>query len=243
MIDPTDFSAWLQTPSGRYLLQWLQTRLDEQVSDLFGYHAVQLGLPALQGLRANRMPHRWLALTQAQGATEPLICTRFECLPFDTQSLDLVVMPHALELSPDPHQLLREVERVLRPEGRLVISGLNPWSLWGARRRMAHWTGQAFPPEVQQMIALPRLKDWLKLLNFELEQGCFGIYRPWCHTEKGLARSAFLDSAGDRWWPVFGGVYLLVAVKRVASLRLIGPAWKAGPAGVPSAAPIANRQP
>ena len=52
-------------PAGRYLLDWEQTALDRVVTDLFGFHALQLGLPSLQGLRTNRMPHRWLAVEHA----------------------------------------------------------------------------------------------------------------------------------------------------------------------------------
>ncbi|HRM92495.1 MAG TPA: SAM-dependent methyltransferase, partial [Alicycliphilus sp.] len=60
---------WFGTPPGRYLLAWEQERYDELVADIFGYHALQLGMPGLQALRANRMPHRWLALgaDEAQG--------------------------------------------------------------------------------------------------------------------------------------------------------------------------------
>jgi ubiquinone/menaquinone biosynthesis C-methylase UbiE len=58
----------------------------------------------------------------------------FDALPFDSASLDLVVLPHTLELASDPHQTLREVERVLVPEGRVVIVGFNPASLWGLRQ-------------------------------------------------------------------------------------------------------------
>ena len=53
---------WFQTPAGRYLLDWEQARYDEAVVDAFGYHGLQLGMPLLDGLRANRMPHRWYAL-------------------------------------------------------------------------------------------------------------------------------------------------------------------------------------
>lgn len=244
-MNHSDFCSWLQTPSGQYLLSWEQTQFDERVADVFGYHALQLGLPSLVALQANRMPQRWLALQAGKGVTTlttgcSLIFTEFESLPFDTQSLDLIVLPHTLELSADPHQLLREAERVLRPEGRLLISAFNPWSLWGARQKIGHWTGYQFLPEVRGMISLPRLKDWLKLLNFELQGGCFGCYRPPCRSDKGLARTSFFDPAGDRWWPVLGAVYILMAVKRVAGMRLIGPAWKQKPQSVNATAPIAN---
>ena len=133
-----ELADWLQTPPGRYLLAWEQQRLDVAVADRFGFHALQLGLPELDALRANRMPQRWLAQDgqeQAPAARVVLRCD-FDALPFESNSLDLVVLPHALELSRDPHQTLREVERVLRPEGRVVINGFNPASPWGLRQNL-----------------------------------------------------------------------------------------------------------
>ena len=241
----SDFNDWLQTPSGQYLLAWEQAQFDERGADVFGYHALQLGLAPLAALQGNRMPHRWLALQQQKELAHfttgrPVLLTQFESLPFDSQSLDLIVLPHTLDLSANPHQLLREAERVLRPEGRLLISAFNPWSLWGARQKIGHWSGYQFLPEVRGMISLPRLKDWLKLLNFELQGGRFGCYRPPCRSEKGLARTSFFDRAGDRWWPILGAVTILVAVKRVPGMRLIGPAWKQKKHSVNGSAPIAN---
>lgn len=202
-------------------MRWEQAQLDHHVTDIFGYHAVQMGMPQLQALRANRVPHRWLALPPElishDEAYLPKIATCFESLAFETQSLDLVVLPHVLDLSHDPHQVLRETERVLRPEGRLIVMGFNPWSLW---RMQGQWG---------QSISAFRLKDWLRLLNFEIEGGCFGCYRPACQNEKNLARVGFMEKAGDRWWPVFGATYMIMGIKRVRGMRFIGPAWKNTP--------------
>ncbi len=135
------------------------------------------------------------------------------------------MLPHVLECSTNPHQILREAERVLMPEGRVVISGFNPWSLWGARERVPGLE-PLMPVAAHLQVSLPRLKDWFKLLSFEVDRGRFGCYAPPCVTEKWLQRWAFMDSAGDRWWPVCGAVYVVSAVKRVVGLRVIGPQWK-----------------
>src|SRR5690349_11599404 len=58
---------WLRSPVGQVLLEWEQRHLDSAVADLFGFHALQFGLPQLDALRANRMPHRWLAVESACG--------------------------------------------------------------------------------------------------------------------------------------------------------------------------------
>ena len=235
---------WFATPPGRYLLAWERAQLDLAVADIFGFHALQLGLTGLDALATNRMQHRWLATHVPQPGAA--IVTDFSALPFPANSLDLVVLPHSLELAPDPHTTLREVERVLVPEGRVVICGLNPASLWGLRRRRAHLyhrlgLGPLFLPEAGELIGYWRLRDWLRLLDFEVEVGRFGCYRPALSSEKWLQRFEWMDRAGDRWWPILGAVYFVVAVKRVRGMTLLSPAWKVprAPASVP--VPVANQ--
>ena len=244
---------WFQTPPGRYLLGWERAQFDDAVADVFGYHALQLGLPGLDTLQTNRMPHRWLATMQPaapladQSAHLPngsraVLVSDFSALPFPANSLDLIVLPHALELNADPHATLREVERVLVPEGRLVISGLNTTSLWAMRQHRAHLYrrmglgNKLFLPDAGEFIGYRRLRDWLRLLSFEVEMGRFGCYRPAVESEEWLRRFEWMDAAGDRWWPIFGAVYFLVAVKRVRGMRLLGPAWK--PVAKRAAAPV-----
>ena len=244
-----ELGHWLRTAPGRHLLGWEQQRLDQAVTDAFGFHALQLGLPELVGLRANRMPNRWVANESLQLpealplppprdlgiSTQPPLCPvsmfcDYDALPFPAASVDLVVMPHTLELARDAHLTLREAERVLVPEGRLVITGFNPASLWGMRQRAGHLKrglGLArqrglYLPSAGGFIGYWRLRDWLRLLGFELEGGRFGCYRPALKSEAWLERFAWMDGLGDRWWPVLGAAYVLTAVKRVRGMRLVG---------------------
>src|SRR5262249_13106669 len=135
-----------------------------------------------------------------------VLVTDFSALPFPPNSLDLVVLPHALELNADPHATLREVERVLMPEGRVVISCLSTTSLWAMRQRRAHLyrrlglNNQLFLPDAGEFIGYRRLRDWLRLLSFEVETGRFGCYRPAVESEDWLNRYEWLDKLGDRWW-------------------------------------------
>lgn len=173
--------------------------------------------------------------------------TDFCALPFPANSLDLVVLPHALELAPDPHTTLREVERVLVPEGRVVICGLNPASLWGLRQRRARLYhrlgfGKLFLPQAGEFIGYWRLRDWLRLLDFEVEIGRFGCYRPTFSSERGLQRLEWVERAGDRWWPIFGAVYFVVAVKRVRGMTLLSPGWKNSRALAAAPVSVANSQ-
>jgi SAM-dependent methyltransferase len=168
------------------------------------------------------------------------IWCEFVELPFEAQSVDLVVLPHTLEFTPDPHRLLREVERVLMPDGRLVIAGFNSLSLWGMRQSIGRMTRRPFVPGTHDLIAFTRLKDWIKLLGFEFDRGRFGCYRPPLLTDQWLNRYDFMESAGDRWWPIFGATYMITAVKRVRGMRMIGPKWAKKPALAPGLAPVAT---
>jgi SAM-dependent methyltransferase len=246
---------WLGTTAGAYVLQWEQAHLDIVVADLFGFHALQLGLPELHALRSNRMPHRWLAVdaravqlasgkTLDSAATAVALQCDFDALPFDSGSLDLVVLPHTLELARDPHQALREVERVLMPEGRVVITGFNPASLWGLRQSVGLWrrrlqsnvASNPFLPSAGEPMRFGRLRDWLQLLSFEVETGRFGCFRPPVGSEKWLTHFEWMEAVGARWWPVFGAVYFVVAVKRVRGMRLVG--LDRSKRTVPRAAPV-----
>jgi SAM-dependent methyltransferase len=157
--------------------------------------------------------------------------TEFEALPFAENSLDLLILPHSLELSPDPHATLREAERVLVPEGKLIICGFNPLSLWGFKQKRSHLYkrlnfGDLYLPEAGEMIAYRRLRDWLRLLNFDVEPGHFGCYRPAVRSAGMLQRFAWIDKLGERYWPILGAVYFVVAVKRVRGMRMISPIKK-----------------
>lgn len=234
------------------MLAWEQRQFATAVADVFGFHAVQLGLPELDALDANRMPHRWLGLPETEwplveagsfehvepwpGLQRWAFVAHAAALPFPAASLDLLVLPHTLELSADPHAVLREVERVLVPEGRVVISGLNPASLWGLRQARAHLcarlglsalgASRLYLPESGEFIGHWRLRDWLRLLSFEVESCQFGAYRPAVRTDQWLQRWAWIEGLGARWWPILGAVYFITAVKRVRGMHVLGPAWK-----------------
>ncbi len=238
---------WLDTPVGNYVRTWQQARLDVLTADIFGFNAMQIGLPEINALRANRMPNKWLTDTclpskNDNDASSPIVVVHdFAELPFASQSLDLVVLPHVLEFAEEPHQVLREVERVLIPEGQVIICGFNPASLWGLRQLTGRLTGAHFLPQNGEFISLPRLKDWLKLLNMEVNRGHFGCYAPPCMTDKWLNRFAFMEQAGDRWWPYLGAIYIVQAIKRIRGMRLIGPAWTRKTATTPQGVPATNR--
>jgi SAM-dependent methyltransferase len=211
---------WFQTSLGQYVLAREHQHLDEVVADIFGFNAMQVGLARYDFLRASRIPLRF-----ALGREGPvrLVAEPSE-LPVATQSMDLVILAHVLEFSREPHQILREVDRVMMPEGRLIITGFNPWSLWGLRQ--AFDIGRREYPWRGNFISLTRMKDWLALLGFDVSSGRLCCYVPPIRTEQWLQRVRFMEQAGDRWWGIAGGVYILQAIKRVLGMRLITPSWE-----------------
>ena len=223
-----DLGGWFETPLGQYLLARERDYYEGVVADIFGYNALQCGLTGIDLLAGSRIPSRWCIGSEGSVALR----TDFRDLPIAANSIDLVVLPHVLEFSDDPHQILREVVRVLVPEGQVVISGFNPWSLLGLKRFMPRHRTQV--PWRGHFVNLPRLKDWLSLLSFDVVGGRMHGYSPPFTQERWLRRFSFMDAAGDRWWPFAGGIYLIQAVKRVRGMRVITPTWR------PALAPTGN---
>jgi len=211
---------WFQTPLGQYLLEKERAYLDDVTPDIFGFHALQLGMPGVDLLRESRIAHKM----RVAHAGEPDLYARCHELPIATQSVDLVVLPHVMEFADEPHAILREVDRVMMPEGRLVIVGFNPWSLWGLRSSLGYSKGEF--PWNGRFLSLLRVKDWLALLGFDVSAGRLIGYAPPFDSDKLRRRFAFMEPAGDRWWAVGGAVYMLQAIKRVRGMRLITPTWQ-----------------
>jgi SAM-dependent methyltransferase len=221
---------WLASPPGQYVLSQEQAWFDKTVVDVFGFNAIQIGMPQLRTLRENRMPMRAI-VAEPGNELDPLslgmpswhvIEGMPDELPFAAESVDLLILPHVLEFASDPHHILREADRVLVPEGRLILSGFNPASLWGARQYLGRLIGKPFLPREGQFIHLLRIRDWLKLLNFSLDRGHFACYKLPLKGDAVIQRMNYLEPMGNRWWPIFGAVFMLSAIKRHPGMRLVG---------------------
>src|SRR5258706_13022843 len=206
---PTNsLQEWFESPLGQYLLEKEQAYLDDVSPDIFGFHAMQLGLPAYGLVRANRITHRM----RVAATGSPDLYAKGHELALATQSIDLVLLPHVLEFAEEPHAVLREVDRVMMPEGRLVIVGFNPWSLWGMRSALGYSRDE--PPWNGRFLSLLRVKDWLALLGFDVSAGRLIGYAPPLDSEKLRRRFGFMEPAGDRWWAGGRAGDMLPAVQR-----------------------------
>jgi SAM-dependent methyltransferase len=156
------------------------------------------------------------------GSTPSLACSA-ESLPISAESVDVALLPHVLEFEDNPHQVLREVERILIGEGHVVIVGFNPLSFFGIWRAALWWKEN--PPWCGRFLSVARLKDWLKLLGFDIVSTQFLFYRPPLRHAKLLAKIEPLEKFAAFCWRYFGGVYVLVGKKRIESLTPIKAQW------------------
>jgi SAM-dependent methyltransferase len=225
---------WLNSALGRYLQHEEQVLYDQAVVDLFGFNALQIGCLQMDLLRSSRIAHRYRSTEYANAMEFPHLYCSDDFLPIADASLDLLILPHRLEFSERPHQTLREAARVMMPEGHLLISGFNPLSLWGMAlflRNLLHNNDAAAKtfPWNGSFIGLGRLKDWLALLGFEVISVQMCCHTPPCEQESWHRRFGFMDKLGAKWLSAIGGVYFIVAKKRVAGMTPLKPSWKTVP--------------
>ncbi len=223
---------WFNDTPGKFLLEQEQRCLGELLPDLFGYYLVQMGhfgcLPDAMGRTRIRTCVVVSEEGTADGGGGPTFVTGdISRLPIKSDAVDAVLMPHSLDFSLDPHQVLREAERVLIPEGRIIVMGFNPASLWGMWHLLRRRSG-VFPWDTQ-FLPLRRLLDWLSLLGFDIESVHYLMHRPPLRSEGLMRRLSFLENGGGHWWSLKGGVYVVQAVKRVSTLTPVEPLWKKAP--------------
>lgn len=219
------FRAWCRLPLGRALAEAEQQVLRDTLSDVFGYHLVVVD-PACQpvALASSRILHRVVYSCSDSGMDpSPGLLGRAEQLPLQADSVDAFVLPHALEVCVDPHQVLREIDRCLLPEGHLIVLGLNPFGWWGLRRLLLGWRGRV--PWSLRFISLSRLKDWLSLLGFDTVESRYVFAHPPWHYGK-VQSAAGLRRVPGALRPLLSAAYVLVARKRVATLTPIKPRWR-----------------
>ncbi|WP_406609173.1 methyltransferase domain-containing protein [Agarivorans sp. JK6] len=217
VIASPDF--WQELPLGDWLMEQQQSLLDQHLPVAFGYHMLKLGnLSAQLNCHASMIRHQLNVAKQGH-----LIGLRAhpEQLPFQESSIDLCLLAHSLDFSKDPHQILREVERVLTADGYLIISGFNPFSLLGMRRyfpfrkRGMPWSCRMFTPA--------RVKDWLNLLGFEVLNDERFAYTSFVNSRPA---PQWFERWGKRYFRATASAYFIVARKRRAPLTPVKKAWR-----------------
>ncbi len=165
---------WLQTPLGEVLLQQEARVVEEALDGIFGEQCLQLGMwgDKRTFMRFTRTQRCSLIAESALG--EPSAIGDLHRLPVESDSVDAILLPHTLDFSDRPHAVLREVDRVLRANGHIVILGFKPGGLWGLRRLVP---GAGMPPGADHLISDRRLKDWLQLLDMRIQGSARYFFR------------------------------------------------------------------
>lgn len=220
---------WWYTPLGQAFLDAESQELKKVIATLFGYHLLLLGEEAFIGsLAESPILHRvWTHPKANQFAIQNGLTSRHDKLPVASDSIDAAYLAHCLESINNPHEVLREIFRVLIPEGHVVISGFNPWSWWGFWRYIRRLIKRA--PWDGYFISVARLKDWLALLGFDVIQVSTYFFSPPFSHPQILRYLKWMEKLGRYCWPFFGGGYLLLARKRVLTLTPIKPSFETKP--------------
>jgi len=209
---------WFAGPLGSRVLREEAALAALALDDVFGFELLQVGAwgPARHLLDGARTQHATL-LSPEMGSGVTL-CASLDSLPFRSDSIDAILLPHTLELTEDPYAVLREAERVLCAEGCLMICGFNPFSGWGVRRAFARQVRRTvFPPQTERLLSERRLRDWVAVLGFDVDSvyGYLGLL-----PTKGRQQRPGAVAPRAAW---AAGAYLLKARKRVKTLTLVRP--------------------
>lgn len=216
---------WLKTPLGEALLQQEARVVEETLDGIFGEYCLQLGLwgDKRTFLRFTRTQRCSLIAETAEG--EPSAIAEMHRLPVESDSLDAVLLPHTLDYTDRQHAILREVDRVLRSNGHVVILGFKPVGLWGLRRLVP---GAGMPPGADYLISERRLRDWLQLLDMRIQSASHYFFH-WPLPGNKARGSNKWERRGQAWWPELAACYMLTAQKRVSTLTQVRPLWRRKP--------------
>jgi len=214
------FSHWLRHTFGQLVLKEEQNYLQSLWDKIIGDYLLILG-DHIQGRLAEKcnIKKRWIVSPNDKfvGGSH-LVFANYEELPFASNCVDIVLLPHTLEFAEDPYQVLREVEIIMRPEGQLIVIGFNPWGYYGLRRllslrKRAPWSGE--------FRSASRIKEWLKVLNFDVikKEHIF------CHPLIAK-RGGVLEKCIKTYLPILCGIYVIVAKKKVFGVTPSALKWK-----------------
>ena len=224
-----NLTGWLKTPLGQALLAEEARLVQQALEGVFGDFGLQLGQwgEPTSFLRFARTQRSVLVADRddALWSDAPGAVGRLYRLPLASESVDAVILPHTLEYSSRPHAILREVHRVLRADGHLIVLGFKPGGLWGIRRLVP---GAAMPPGVDTLIADRQLSDWLQLLDLYIH-GLTRYFFRWPLPGNRTAASQRWEQRGRRWWPELAACYMLSAQKRVIPLTTVRRPWRTQP--------------
>lgn len=213
---------WYHKPLGRALLRAESEQLSTLLPNMFGYYLLQLGLTSQHAWLSDSPIRNKVFLSPEHFDRQASLICPIETLPFPENSIDVILIPHTLDLISNPARVLEEACRVLIPEGHLIIFGFNPISFWGLFRLFKSKTKV---PWLSHSATSQKMRVMLKELAMEVESVNSFFYRLPFKNIDLLRKTLFLESIGKIIWPYPGNAYCLVAKKSMATPTLIKPKW------------------
>ena len=207
----TPVENWQQLLHGESLQRQTQDQIDKYLPRCFGYHLLKVGQLSSQ-LDTSHSPIRHQVSCAMNGEHIGLLAD-INHLPLQDSSIDLCVLAHQLNFSNDPHQLLREIVRVLTLDGTLILTGYNPLSLFGLRCIL-----RPKYRKTTRLFFLSRIIDWLSLLGFEVKQK---QYFNFLSGPNENMFSSYINNVGQDCMPYFCSTYIIVAKKQSSPMTPI----------------------
>ncbi|MBT0587396.1 methyltransferase domain-containing protein [Alteromonas sp. SM 2104] len=217
--------SWKDIPNGERLKLAITSECDDVSRRLFGYHLVRLGVLSA-GVELKNCPIHHVVNVTHMATPATNVRAQSNALPFSENSVDAFLLVNELDFASDPHQILREVDRVVTPNGYIVLTGFNPFSLDYLFRFL--YKKSQRPLSTARYFSQARVRDWLQLLGFEIIESRSIAFFP-LHGRRFLSRHRRLQSWYRRLLPWSGSGYLVVARKREIPLSLIKPSWRLKP--------------
>ena len=217
--DVLDLRAFYASPLGRAAQAMISAKVEEAWGPVHGLDILGLGYPT-PFLSLSRGARRVVAAMPAAQGVEawPETSRNLACLidettlPFPPALFDRVLAVHALEESGDPLVLMREVSRVLSPNGRVIVAVAARHGLWAHAEGTPFGHGRPFTRhQLETLISDAELEPtgWTRAL-----------YLPPLPWAAGWADG--VEQLGARLWPGFAGLILMEAIKPVFALRAQG---------------------
>jgi len=234
------YQLWQNSAYGKEFFNTEINILKKNLKNIFGFHLLQIGaekLDYLENLEDKLKINHRIVLSDNLSDKMPqnssfksTLYTKDNEIPLASETIDAVLISHGLEQSTDPHGLLREVDRILLPEGYMIILGFNPWSFWGLRKGLTvKKTSDMeldFPWDTKgKWFSSARICDWLSLLNYKIDFKKHYFYRPCIDNPNILKYTAGFEMVG-KIIPLGAAGFCIVAIKKQVAFELLRPKWQ-----------------
>jgi len=247
-------STWYKTQSGQATLAKLDEQCAELLSEIFGYYAVETGVLSGKHslLQQTRIATSFTLIDKSHSSSFSSVSTNSlsptsvstkkrvegdqletfssiissnEQLPLATDNIDLVLGTHVLESSKDPHQVLREIDRVLVPEGHCILIGFNPFAISGLAKQLRSKISRQ--EDTVKLRSASRIRDWFSLLGFEVLDVQYMGLRPNVKNKKLFESLSKLEEWSEIAGPLLGKLYMIHAKKQVVAMTPYKKVWRA----------------